>query len=230
MASIRIQMELNDKLYLRDPQDTKLGRKIIQHSILLIDEIGFEQFTFRKLADQIESTEASVYRYFENKHILLVYLLCWYWEWMKFQIEFNTNNIADPCERLKIAIATIVYASKRNATIDFVDEDILHRVVVAEGIKGYHTKEVDKENKDGFFGTYKSLAEKIADIVKEIEPDFKYPRALSSTLLEMAKDHLYFAQHLPRLTDIKVTDEDWSQVEQLLLDFAFGLIKRDYKF
>lgn len=230
MASIRIQMELNDKLYLRDPQDTKLGRKIIQYSILLIDEIGFEQFTFKKLADKIESTEASVYRYFENKHILLVYLLCWYWEWMKFQIEFNTNNIVDPCERLKVTIATIVYASKRNATIDFVDEDILHRVVVAEGIKGYHTKEVDKENKDGFFATYKSLAEKIADIVLEIEPNFKYPRALSSTLLEMAKDHLYFAQHLPRLTEIKVSEEDWSQVEQLLLDFAFGLIKRDYKF
>lgn len=230
MASIRIQMELNEKLYLRDPQDTKLGRKIIQHSILLIDEIGFEQFTFKKLADKIGSTEASVYRYFENKHILLVYLLCWYWEWMKFQIEFNTNNITDPCERLKIAIATIVYASKRNATIEFVDEDVLHRVVVAEGIKGYHTKEVDKENKHGFFGTYKSLAEKIADIILEIKPDFKYPRALSSTLLEMAKDHLYFAQHLPRLTDIKVSADDWSQVEQLLLDFAFGLIKRDYKF
>ena len=82
--AIRIQMQLNEKLYLRDPQDTKLGRKIIRHSILLIDEIGFEQFNFKKLAERIESTEASVYRYFENKHLLLVYLLCWYWEWTKF--------------------------------------------------------------------------------------------------------------------------------------------------
>lgn len=51
--AITIQMKLNERLYLRDPQDTKLGRKIIQHSILLIDEIGFEAFTFKKLADQI---------------------------------------------------------------------------------------------------------------------------------------------------------------------------------
>lgn len=223
--AIRIQMELNEKLYLRDPQDTKLGRKIIRDSILLIDEIGFESFNFKKLAERIESTEASVYRYFENKHILLVYLLCWYWEWTKFQLDFNTNNIEEPCEKLRIAIATIVNTSKRNATIEFVDEDILHRVVVAEGVKGYHSKEVDKENQEGFFATYKSLAAKLAQIISEINPEFGYPRALSSTLLEMAKDQTYFAEHLPRLTDIKVIDGNLKQVEQLLTDFAFGLIR-----
>ena len=85
-------MKLNDKLYLRDPQATKLGRRIIQHSILLIDEIGIEDFTFKKLAQRISSTEASIYRYFENKHLLLVYLLCWYWEWMKFQIDYKGGD------------------------------------------------------------------------------------------------------------------------------------------
>lgn len=223
--AIRIRMELNNKLFLRDPQDTKLGRNIIRYSILLIDEIGFEQFTFKKLAERMGSTEASVYRYFENKHILLVYLLCWYWEWMKFQIDFNTNNISDPCQKLRLAIATIVNTAKRNATFEFVDEDILHRVVVAEGDKGYHTKEVDNENREGFFATYKSLAEKIASYISEINPGFAYPRALSSTLLEMSKDHTYFALHLPRLTDVKVEEDNLEQVEQLLLDFAFGLIK-----
>lgn len=223
--AIRIRMELNEKLFLRDPQDTKLGRNIIRYSILLIDEIGFEQFTFKKLAERMGSTEASVYRYFENKHILLVYLLCWYWEWMKFQIEYNTNNVTDPCEKLRQAIATIVNTAKRNATFEFVDEDILHRVVVAEGDKGYHTKEVDKENREGFFATYKSLSERIASFISEINPGFAYPRALASTLLEMAKDHTYFAQHLPRLTDVKVAEDNLTEVEQLLLDFAFGLVK-----
>ncbi|RMF00319.1 MAG: TetR/AcrR family transcriptional regulator [Bacteroidetes bacterium] len=223
--AIRIRMELNNKLFLRDPQDTKLGRNIIRYSILLIDEIGFEQFTFKKLAERMGSTEASVYRYFENKHILLVYLLCWYWEWMKFQIEYNSNNVEDPCEKLRQAIATIVNTAKRNATFEFVDEDILHRVVVAEGDKGYHTKEVDKENREGYFATYKSLSERIAGFISEINPTFAYPRALATTLLEMAKDHTYFAQHLPRLTDVKVEDGNLKEVEQLLLDFAFGLVK-----
>lgn len=225
--AIKLQMELNEKLFLRDPQDTKLGRNIIRYSILLIDEIGFEQFTFKKLAERIESTEASVYRYFENKHILLIYLLCWYWEWTKFQLDFNTNNIDDPCQKLRIAIATIVNTAKRNATIEFVDEDVLHKVVVAEGIKGYHGKAVDEENQEGFFATYKSLAAKISDIILEIDATFPYPRALASTLLEMAKDHTYFAEHLPRLTDVEVKNGDLSQVEELLLDFVFRLVKPD---
>jgi AcrR family transcriptional regulator len=89
-------MQLNERLYLKNPQDTKLGKKIIQYSIILIDEIGFEAFTFKKLAERISSTEASVYRYFENKHRLLVYLLFCYWEWIKFSIDYNTMNIEDP--------------------------------------------------------------------------------------------------------------------------------------
>lgn len=223
--AIRIQMQLNEKLYIRDPQDTKLGRNIIRHSIELIDELGFEQFTFKKLAEGISSTEASVYRYFENKHLLLVYLLCWYWEWIRFQLDFNTNNIDDPSEKLRIAIATIVNTAKRNASIEFVDEDTLHKLVVTEGIKAYHSKEVDKENQEGFFATYKSLAEQIASFITEINPAFGYPRALASTLLEMAKDQVYFAEHLPRLTDVTVENGNLSQVENLLLDFAFRLIR-----
>lgn len=224
---ITIQMKLNEKLFLRDPQDTKLGRNIIQYSILLIDEIGFEGFTFKKLATKIGSTEASIYRYFENKHLLLVYLLCWYWEWMKFRIDYNTMNIDDPKERLKIAISSIVDTAKRNTSIEFVDEDILHRIVVAEATKAYHTKEVDKENRHGFFLTYKSLSKKIADIIHEINPEFIYPRALASTLLEMANNHIYFAEHLPSLTDIKLENGDLTPVIKLLTDFAFGLICKE---
>ncbi|MCB0596196.1 MAG: TetR/AcrR family transcriptional regulator [Lewinellaceae bacterium] len=222
--AITIQMKLNERLYLRDPQDTKLGRKIIQHSILLIDEIGFEAFTFKKLADQIGSTEASVYRYFENKHLLLVYLLCWYWEWMKFRIEYNTMNIVDPKRKLRIAISSIVDTTRRNTSIEFVDEDVLHRIVVAEATKAYHTKEVEKENKHGFFVTYKALAKKISTIIREIDPDYIYPRALAITLLEMANNHIYFALHLPSLTDVTIEKGDLSQVEKLLEDFAFGLL------
>ncbi len=223
--AITIQMKLNEELYLRDPQDTKLGRSIIQHSILLIDEIGFEAFTFKKLAEKIGSTEASVYRYFENKHLLLIYMLSWYWEWMKFRIDYHTMNISDPREKLRIAIASIVDTTRRSTSIEFVDEDVLHRIVIAEAAKAYHTKEIDKENKHGFFLTYKALSQKISSIIKEIDPGFRYPNALASTLLEMANDHIYFATHLPSLTDVSVKDGDLSQVEKLLEDFAFGLLK-----
>ena len=225
--AITIQVKINEKLFEKDPQDTKLGKKIIQYSILLIDELGFEDFTFKKLAERINSTEASIYRYFKSKHKLLVYLLCWYWEWMRFRIDFNTHNIEDPKKKFEIAIATIVDTAKKNTTIEFVDEDVLHRIIVAEATKGYHTKQVDQENKDGFFLTYKALNRKIGEIITEVNPSFKYPNALAVTLLEMANNHIYFAEHLPSLTDVKVEDGNFEQVETLLKDFAFGLICQD---
>lgn len=222
--AIGIFIKLNDKLFLRDPQETKLGHRIIQESIILIDQIGFEGFTFKKLAERIHSTEASIYRYFENKHLLLLYLLSWYWEWMRYCIEVNIQNVPDPRQRLKIAISTIIEASRPNPAIEFVDEDILHRIVISEAIKAYHTKQIDQENKYGFFLTYKALNKTIAQLIQGISPDFPYPKALASTLLEMSNDHPYFALHLPSLTDIEVPNGDLSQVERLLTDFAFGLI------
>jgi len=222
--AIGIFIKLNEKLCLRDPQETKLGRRVIRESIVLIDEIGFESFTFKKLAERIHSTEASIYRYFENKHLLLLYLLSWYWEWMRYCIEINIQNVADPRQRLKIAISTIIEASRPNSAIEFVDEDILHRIVISEAIKAYHTKQVDQENKHGFFLMYKALSNTLAQLIRDVSPDFRYPKALASTLLEMSNDHPFFALHLPSLTDVEVKNGDLSQVEQLLLDFAFGLI------
>lgn len=222
--AVTIQIKLNEKLYLRDPQDTKLGRKIIEHSILLIDEIGFEDFTFKKLADRINSTEASIYRYFENKHRLILYLLSWYWEWVKFSIEFNTANITDPKKRLEIALSTILDSARPNPTIDFVDESVLHRIVIAEATKTYHTKSVDRENKEGLFLTYKSLCKTLADMITEINPDYPYPRALASTLLEMSNNQVFFAEHLPTLTEVRVEKNDYSQIKKLLTDFALSLI------
>lgn len=224
MQLLAIELDVNEKLCIRNPQRTDLGRKILKNSILLLDEIGFERFTFKKLAQQMDSTEASIYRYFESKHLLLLYLLNWYWEWIKFRISLRLMNIREPQEKLRAVISTIVDTAKRNAKVDFIDEDILHRIVVVEGTKAYHNKEVDEQNKEGFFLSYKSLCQKIADILLEINPLFPYPRAMASNLLEMANNHIYFAQHLPRLTDIENDSNVMQKVEDLLLFFAFKLI------
>ncbi|MGB0931204.1 MAG: TetR/AcrR family transcriptional regulator [Chitinophagales bacterium] len=222
--AIGIKISLNAKLYLRDPQETKLGKKIIKESIILIDEIGFEAFNFKKLAKAMGSTEASVYRYFENKHFLLIYLVSWYWEWVSYLIDFQTMNIEDPKRRLKIIIKTLVDASKDNPSIEYVNESILHRLIIAEGTKAYHTKAVDKENTEGFFINYKKLSEKVADVISEINPSFPYPHTLASNLFEMANNHIYFAQHLPKLTDVVVKGEDFGEVEKMLEYFAFILL------
>ena len=44
---LSLKIQVNDKIYVKDPETSSLGRKIIQESILLMDEIGFENFTFK---------------------------------------------------------------------------------------------------------------------------------------------------------------------------------------
>ncbi len=203
-------------LSLRDPLLTSLGRKIISESIILIDEIGFESFTFRKLAQRMGSNETSLYRYFENKHLLLLYLVVWYWNWVSYLIDYNTKNVDDPERRLDIIIENFVDATKENPSVDFVNEKILHRIIISESAKAYHTKAVDKENKEGFFLGYKNLIQKVADVIIEIDKSFPYPHSFASSLFEMANNQIYFAEHLPRLTDINVKDENYDEVVKLL--------------
>ena len=74
-----IKIGINNKIYLKDPESSNLGKKILEYSILMIDEMGFEGFTFKKLGARIGSNESSIYRYFESKHKLLLYLTSWYW-------------------------------------------------------------------------------------------------------------------------------------------------------
>ena len=224
LMSIEIKISLNNGLYLKEPQDSKLGRNIIKHSILLIDKFGFESFTFKKLAEEINSTEASIYRYFENKHLLLLFLVNWYWEWVSYLIGINTINVEDPKKKLKIVIHSFVYASKENPSVTYVNESKLHRIVISEGNKTYHTKEVDNENSKGFFKSYKDLAESVSNVISEINPAFKYPFSLATNLFEMSNNHIFFAKHLPRLTDVSVEKNEVDEVESMLNYFANKLL------
>jgi AcrR family transcriptional regulator len=222
--SISIKISLNEGLYLKEPQDSVLGRNIIKHSILMINDLGFEAFTFKKLAQEINSTEASIYRYFENKHVLLIYLVSWYWEWVNYLIQINTNNIEDPKEKLRIVIKSFVFASKENPAVDFVNESVLHDLVISEGMKVYHTKDVDNDNTKGFFSNYKGLVNYVAAIAKEINPEFKYPSVFASNLFELSNNHIYFARHLPRLTDVIADQNEYDTAEEILNYFAEKLL------
>lgn len=224
--NIELKISLNDGLFLKQPQDSELGRSIIQHSILMIDEFGFEYFTFKKLSVRINSTEASIYRYFENKHLLLIYLMNWYWEWVNYLITINTKNVSDPKNKLKIIIHSIIFASQENPIVSYVNESKLHNIFISEGGKAYHTKAIDDENSKGFFTSYKQLANSVSQVISEINPEFKYPFSLATNLFEMSNNHIYFAIHLPRLTDVKVEEEGFEQVENMLNYFVDKLLSK----
>lgn len=223
-----LQLQINSNFYLRDPQETELGRKIIRNTISLIDELGFEGLTFKKLAQAIDSTEASIYRYFENKHRLLNYLIAWYWNWLEYKIDFETNNIKEPEKRLEIALRLVSEKKIQDPSFPDIDEAALYRIVIAESDKTYLTKQVDEDNKEGFFRGFKSLCKKVAGMVKEINPKFAYPHSLVSTMLEASHQQLFFAQHLPSLTELDGSDEEkyHEQLYNFLKTMVFNSIRK----
>ena len=215
-----LQVKISEKCFLKDPDTTELGKKIIENSIQLIDEIGFEAFTFKKLAAQIESTEASVYRYFENKHKLLIYLVSWYWNWVEYRLNFDMHNIEDEKKRLEIFVDSITRPIRMDDTFIHVDEVALHRIVISESAKAYLTKEVDMDNKEGYFVSFKRLVSKMGDQIHKINPQYPYPSALVSTIIESAHNQKYFSDHLPSLSETK----NEGQLSDFLKDLLFYTI------
>jgi AcrR family transcriptional regulator len=217
--AVAIQITPNASLYIRDPQASATGRSILDHSIPLMLELGFEKFTFKKLAERMGASEITVYRYFENKHKLLLYLLSWYWEWVKYSIVFNTRNLQDANEKLRLAIRTVIDSRKRNPLVEYIDEEKLYQLVVEESEKAYHTKQVDDENKQGLFLTLKSLKSELAAILLEINPDYAFANSLASTILEMSASLRFYARHLPSMSDV----QDLSGIDQSLASYLESL-------
>lgn len=209
LANIKIQV--NPKIYIKDPETSALGRKIIQQSIALIDDIGFDGFTFKKLGERIGSNESSIYRYFENKHKLLVYLSSWYWSWMEYRIVFATANIADPSEKLRKAITLVTEKIEDDAATEYIDESVLNRIIIAEFTKTFLTKEVDEENKEGFFLIYKRVVNRIVDMIVEISPGFPFPKSFASSIVEGSLHQHFIKDHFKTITDCneKVSPTDF---------------------
>jgi len=222
---LQLQIKMNEALYLRNPESSELGKNILQHSIQLIYKNGFESFTFKKLAKEIGSTEAGIYRYFENKHKLLLYLTAWYWGWLEFQISFHTNNIEDPEVRLKKVITLLATAVEDDDNTIYINESLLHQIIIAEGSKAYLTKQVGEDNKQQFFKPYKDLCAVVGNIISECNPEYEYPKSLASTIIEVAHFQNFFMYNLPSLTDFGENKEE-TEVISFLNDLVFSSLKK----
>ncbi len=207
MKNLQIQIEVSTELYCKNPDSSELGRKIISTSIEMINEMGFESFTFKKLGIAINSPESSIYRYFKNKQTLLIYLTSWYWTWTEYRLVLATTNVKSPAERLNKCIEIITQPVEVDDDISYVNEVLLSEIIFSESLKAYHTKNVEEKNKIGSFKSYKSVVQRVSDIVMEINPLFEYPHMLISTVIEGAHQQKYFAEHLPALTD-KIKDKN----------------------
>ena len=220
-----LKFNINDKLFLRNPEESELGKKIIQHGITLIHKMGFEVFTFKKLAIAIGTTEAGIYRYFENKHRLLLYIVDWYWSWQEYRLIFQTNNIQDPEDKIRIAIKLLSAPVVDDLTTSYINESLLYEIVMAEGAKSYLTKHVTEDNQANFFKPFKDLCARVAGFIEEYNPDYSFRFSLSSTIIEMAHSQKFYMKNLPSLTDFGAT-KDESKIILFLESLVFSSIRR----
>jgi AcrR family transcriptional regulator len=221
MKDLYIHIEIDPGLYSKNPDSSELGKKIISNSIDLIIEIGFELFTFKKLGQKINSPESSIYRYFENKHKLLIYLTSWYWTWMEYKLVFATTNIESPLERLDKALNLLTKPILIDNDFSYINEAMLSEIIFSESIKAYHTKNVDEANSIGSYTAYKSVVNRVGELILEINPSFKYPHMLISTVIEGAHHQKYFSEHLPALTDLP---EDKEAITNFYKELVFNFL------
>jgi hypothetical protein len=198
----QITIKVNEDLFIKNPDSSNLGRSIISNSIELIDDIGFEAFTFKKLGHKIGSPECTIYRYFENKQKVLLYLTCWYWCWLEYKMVFATTNIINDELRLRKALEILTENVEQDLSFSHINEFLLNRIVISESVKSFLTKEVDSDNEAGVFKVYKRIVQRVSDIILSINSDFEYPHMLVSIVIEGAHQQRYFAEHLPALTDV----------------------------
>ena len=211
-----VKIAINPQLYLKDPESSELGINIVHNGIDLIKEIGFEEFTFRKLGLQIHSPEASIYRYFESKHKFLLYLNAWYWGWMEYQLLLAISNVSSADKRLEKSVFLMTEGVQNDPNFQGID------IVVAEASKSFLNKQVDQANQDGAYLSYKQFVAKVANIIKEINPQYKYPIMLVTTVIEGAHQQRFFAEHLPRLTNKQNKPH---YLSKFYMDLVFKTIK-----
>lgn len=187
-------------IYIKDPEHTDLGQRIIKYGVELILEIGFDAFTFRKLGTKIKSNESSIYRYFENKHKFLVYLSSVYWGYMEYEMVLGTYKLNDPIDKLDKYIDIISKPTTQNNSFSSCDQVQLYQIMINENSKSFLTNEVDSENKDGYFLVYKRLIQRFCDLIETIAPDYQFKQSLSSSLFETSLHQHFLASHFPKMT------------------------------
>ena len=198
-----LKIAVPDKIFKKDPETSGLGKRIVENSIDLIDEIGFDNFTFKKLGTKIGSNESSIYRYFESKHKLLLYLSSWYWAWLEYQLVIETFSISDSNLKLEKAIEMVTKTVEIDSDFSHINEVLLYKIIVNESSKSFSTKEVDSENKEGYFVIYKRLITRLEEMILAINPKYEYALSLASTILEGGLHQRFLQEHFPTITNCK---------------------------
>lgn len=211
----------NAAYFKKEPDSSELGKKIVSEGLSLMQELGFDAFTFRKLAEKLHTTEASVYRYFENKHHLLLYYISIYWMWLEHQITFGTHNM-DPKLKLDRAIELITHPESSNWSFQDLRFEHMQNLLISEWGKVYYSQQIDAEYQSGLFSEYKQFCKRLSNLIEESYPHYTFPNALVTTMMNTLFAQGFYAHHLPSLTELKQDDVQLTQFIKSIVNGALN--------
>ena len=122
-------------LFVKDPLSSVLGQKLLKESARMLGEDGFDAFTLKKLAQNLQTTESSVYRYFDNKHRLLVYQINLYWGWLNQQVDLKCCQAGlSGKEALEKAFEIMCFPEAHSWPSEGVSYDCMHKILTHQSI------------------------------------------------------------------------------------------------
>lgn len=195
-----LRLEPDAALYVKDPQRSETGQNLLRCGARLIAAGGMEAFTLKKLSLEAGCTEATVYRYFHNKHQLLLYLMNLYWGWLLYHAELETNNLEDPHTKLKRIVRLLSGPLTSMPDTGFASD--LFALALNEGVKTHLNNATGSEWQQGLFEAYARFAAHVASCLRECAPDYAYPMAWSATFIDAAMQQQFFHRHLPHFTEL----------------------------
>jgi AcrR family transcriptional regulator len=202
MSISHLHLRPDPALSLKDPEATELGRGILAGGLELMNELGLEAFTFKKLADHIGCTEVSLYKYFPNKHRLLQYYFQLYWLWLRQLCGRHAEQATDPRAGLERVVRSICGVWPKELPHVQLEPHALRKLVIEEGMKSYLHKNVDEDNARRLFMPYKELSAFVAERITDCRADVPWPRSFATTVIEMAHSLPFAMEHLPSLTEL----------------------------
>lgn len=196
------KVKVNSGIYLKDPDTSAIGRAMVREGLVMMESIGLDQFTFKKLSEQIGSPESSLYRYFENKVNLLFYLLSAYWSWQEYRVVMSVLNMAPGKKKVHKAIEVILSTPDEQAQLDELPLAVLYRLAERESIRVFVQNNAAHAFPPEFFHSFDRLHGRFVTMLKEINPDYSCSEALISVLLDAIHLQKYFRRAGTTRTDL----------------------------
>lgn len=166
----RLAFHPNPALFIKDPLTSQVGMQILSCSVNMLQDSGLEGLTFKKLASEMKSTEATIYRYFTNKQQLLMYIMSIYAASLQMRLVLATTNISNPVDRLKEAIYSLMEVPKKDSQMEGMKLIQLHSIWCAEMPRWMDGSLTDADLRKAWYQDLTELADRIKQIIEESFP------------------------------------------------------------